>query len=309
MFQVECLESAQKAATENVAKFCIEPLSKGQGITIGNALRRTLLSNIPGTAIVGTRISGVDHEFSVIPGVKEDALEILLNLKQLVFKGNLNELIITRLNIQGPCIVTAGDIDIPTDLELIDPQQYIATITDFRHLEMEFILEQGESYVLSEKTASNNPRGFLAVDAVFTPIKKVNFFVETSSSKERLEKERLIIEIETNGSILPLEALNLAAERLSSLFKLINSADLTAEFPTEVENIVQVSQTDVTGVLIEELELSVRAYNCLKRAQIHTLGELLKYSKENLLEFKNFGQKSANEVCENLHERFNLTLN
>jgi DNA-directed RNA polymerase subunit alpha len=317
MFQVQCLESAQKAATENVAKFCIEPLSKGQGITIGNALRRTLLSNIPGTAIVGTRISGVDHEFSVIPGVKEDALEILLNLKQLVFKGNLNEPIITRLNIQGPCIVTAGDIDIPTNLELIDPQQYIATITDFSHLEMEFILEQGESYVLSEKTASNNPRGFLAVDGVFTPIKKVNFFVEISSSKERLEKERLIIEIETNGSILPLEALDLATERLSSLFKLVErgiilrySADRASKFPpTVVENIVQVSQTDVTGVLIEELELSIRAYNCLKRAQIHTLGELLKYSKENLLEFKNFGQKSANEVCENLHERFNLTLN
>jgi DNA-directed RNA polymerase subunit alpha len=188
MFQVQCLESVQKNVTELSAKFCIDPLAKGEGITIGNALRRTLLSSTPGIAIVGVRISGVDHEFSVVPGVKEDALEILLNLKQIVIKGQIKDPVITRLNRQGPGLITAQDIQLPEQLEFVDPQQYIATITDFHNLEIEFLLEQGENYVLGEKPLPSNQRGFLALDAVFAPVKIVNFFVETSNGTTSLKK-------------------------------------------------------------------------------------------------------------------------
>jgi DNA-directed RNA polymerase subunit alpha len=309
MFQVQCLESSQKKPTELSAKFCIDPLAKGQGVTVGNALRRTLLSSIPGVAILGVRISDVDHEFSVVPGVKEDALEILLNLKQIVFKGLLNEPIITRLNVQGPGLVTAQDITLPEGLELVDEHQYIATITNSTSLAMEFLLEQGQNYTLSEKTSSNNPRGFLAMDAVFAPVRKVNFFVEISSGNTAFEKERLIIEIQTNGSLTPLVTLNSAAKTLKQMFSFEETLGASSDVRLPDEKLVQGPQADVNHILIEELELSVRAYNCLKRAHIHTLGELLKYSKDNLLEFKNFGQKSADEVCENLSERFNLTLN
>jgi DNA-directed RNA polymerase subunit alpha len=309
MFQVQCLESLQKKPTELSAKFCIDPLAKGQGVTVGNALRRTLLSSIPGVAILGVRISDVDHEFSVVPGVKEDALEILLNLKQIVFKGELNEPIITRLNVQGPGLVTAQDITLPEGLELVDEHQYIATITNSTSLAMEFLLEQGQNYTLSEKTSSNNPRGFLAMDAVFAPVRKVNFFVEVSSGNTAFEKERLIIEIQTNGSLTPLVTLNSAAKTLKQMFSFEETLGAPLDVRLPDEKLIQGPQADVNHILIEELELSVRAYNCLKRAHIHTLGELLKYSKDNLLEFKNFGQKSADEVCENLSERFNLTLN
>lgn len=309
MFQVQCLESLQKKPTELSAKFCIDPLAKGQGVTVGNALRRTLLSSIPGVAILGVRISDVDHEFSVVPGVKEDALEILLNLKQIVFKGELNEPIITRLNVQGPGLVTAQDITLPEGLELVDEHQYIATITNSTSLAMEFLLEQGQNYTLSEKTSSNNPRGFLAMDAVFAPVRKVNFFVEVSSGNTAFEKERLIIEIQTNGSLTPLVTLNYAAKTLKQMFSFEETLGAPLDVRLPDEKLIQGPQADVNHILIEELELSVRAYNCLKRAHIHTLGELLKYSKDNLLEFKNFGQKSADEVCENLSERFNLTLN
>jgi len=309
MFQVQCLESLQKKPTELSAKFCIDPLAKGQGVTVGNALRRTLLSSIPGVAILGVRISDVDHEFSVVPGVKEDALEILLNLKQIVFKGELNEPIITRLNVQGPGLVTAQDITLPEGLELVDEHQYIATITNSTSRAMEFLLEQGQNYTLSEKTSSNNPRGFLAMDAVFAPVRKVNFFVEVSSGNTAFEKERLIIEIQTNGSLTPLVTLNSAAKTLKQMFSFEETLGAPLDVRLPDEKLIQGPQADVNHILIEELELSVRAYNCLKRAHIHTLGELLKYSKDNLLEFKNFGQKSADEVCENLSERFNLTLN
>lgn len=309
MFQVQCLKSEQNKPTEFSAKFCLEPLDKGQGITLGNALRRTLLSSIPGVAILGARISGVDHEFSIVPGVKEDALEILLNLKQVVFKGQLQEPVIARINIQGPGLITAKDIDLPLGLELADKEQYIATITTSIRLEVELLLEQGQNYTLLEKTSSNNPRGFLAVDAVFAPVKKVNFFVEVSNGATPFEKERLILEIQTNGSLEPLGALNYAAEKLKRMFSFGEASIIKPEIIINEENPPISPKADVNNILIEELELSVRAYNCLKRAHIHTIGELLKYSKHNLLEFKNFGQKSADEVCENLSERFNLALN
>jgi len=171
-----CLETKKHTTTSTVSKFSIEPLNKGQSITLGNALRRTLLSSIKGTAIVGVRIFGISHEFSVLPGVKEDIMDILLNLKQIVLKGNIQESLIARLNFHGPGIITAKDIHLDKGLTCVEPDQYIASVHNSSSIEMEFIIEPGVGYSLSEKKSSNLSQGFLAVDAVFMPVRKVNFF-------------------------------------------------------------------------------------------------------------------------------------
>ena len=310
MFNLRCLESTEHSTTKSVSKFCIEPLNKGQSVTIGNALRRTLLSSIEGVAIVGVRIFGISHEFSIIPGVREDIMEILLNLKQIILKGNIQEPVIARLNFHGPGIITAKNIQLDQDLTFIEPDQYIASVNNSSNIEMEFLIEKGVGYSLSEKKSSN--LGFLNVDAVFMPVRKVNFFIETVRNAESLEMESLILEVETNGSITPDEAINDGANILESMFSSIKISDSKTEKFLLNENLKtdkQDKQSDLNNILIEELELSVRAFNCLKRANIHTIGELLNYSPEELLDFKNFGKKSADEVLESLSKRFNLRLN
>jgi DNA-directed RNA polymerase subunit alpha len=308
MFQIQCLESTKVKTTELFSKFRIETFAKGQATTVGNALRRTLLSNIVGVAIIGVRISDVNHEFSTIPGVKEDVIEILLNLKQLVFKGKCEENSVARLAFHGPGIVTAENIDLTNDLSFVNTQQYIATVEKNVSLELEFLLSNGRGYSLGDGLSRVTPPGFLAVDAVFMPVRKVNFFVEVSKETKSTDLESLILEIQTDGSITPLTALTNAASILQTLFGSFNPNDpLTSPQVLEEESYIE-KQPDINGTLIEELELSVRAYNCLKRANIHTLGDLLKYEKEELLEFKNFGRKSADEVCESLVKRFNVNL-
>lgn len=308
MFQIQCLESKSETTTSLYSKFSIGPLAKGQGITIGNALRRVLLSNLQGIAITGVRIAGVKHEFSTIQGVKEDIIEILLNLKQIIFKGNLDSGIVARLVCQGPKIVTAKDIELPEDISLVEERQYIVSIASNISLEMEFLIERGEGYSLNGKKISIVQPGFLAIDSVFMPVQKVNFFVETSRSNASSELENLILEIYTNGSIEPLDALSSASQLLEKIFGAlsITKSPMRTSF---VENQMEdEKQQEFDNIMIEELELSVRAYNCLRRANVHTLSDLLKYSQEDLLEFKNFGQKSADEVAESLKKRFNKTL-
>lgn len=311
MLYVQCLESKNTKPTELFAKFQIEPFPKGQSITVGNALRRTLLSNIPGIAVVGVRIAGINHEFSSIPGVKEDVLEILLNLKQLVFKGSCTEPTIVRLNFQGPGIINANDMELSPFLEFVDPNAYIATVESSVAVEMELFVTKGRGYSLNNTASTSIPKGFLSIDAVFMPVRKVNFFIEISQDNNLNEQENLVVEIQTNGSMTPSEALNLGAKELARIFTAIRSNDVNDLEPVFVEEETGYieTQSDIKNTLIEELELSVRAYNCLKRANIHTLGDLLNYSQEELLEFKNFGQKSADEVCENLYRKFNLSLN
>jgi DNA-directed RNA polymerase subunit alpha len=307
MFNIQCLESSKVDSLSCHAKFLIEPLEKGHGITIGNALRRTLLSHIPGIAIVGVRIANVNHEFSTISGVKEDVIEVLLNLKQLVFKGDINESIVARLNYNGNGIINASNIELPPELSFVDSQQYIASCTAFTRVEMEFLITKGYGYYLSNNNSFNNLDGFLNLDAAFLPVKKVNFFVEASQSISLLKNESLILEVETDGSIKPMDAVNIAGKKLANLFSLIS---LTHSAPTLIieEQVNQIEQADIKNVQIDELELSVRAHNCLKRANIHTVAELLKYSEKELLEFKNFGKKSADEVAKSLRKRFNLQL-
>ena len=310
MLQIQCLESQTKEVNNIFSRFAVGPLKKGQGLTIGNALRRVLLSDLQGLAIAGVRIADVSHEFSTIQDVKEDVIDILLNLKQISLKGNIDEPTLSRLTYHGPGIITAKDIELPTEIEPIEPNQYIASVNTSKTVEMEFLIQSGEGYTLNTKNQLSD--GFLPIDAVYMPVKKVNFFIETSSDTVASNLETLILEVYTNGSINPMEALSSASELLQNIFKSLQVSDLPKQLGPIVDNNIlnknQDNNSEFDNVMIEELELSVRAYNCLKRANIHTLPDLLKYSQEDLLEFKNFGQKSADEVCLSLKTKFGKDL-
>ncbi|MCT7972196.1 DNA-directed RNA polymerase subunit alpha [Laspinema olomoucense] len=303
-FQIECVESNTERDQSQYGKFLLEPLERGQGTTVGNALRRVLLSNLEGTAVSAVRIAGVNHEFATIEGVREDVLEILLNMKEVVLKSYSPQPQIGRLMVQGPATVTAGRFDLPSEVESIDPNQYIATVAEGSTLEMEFRVEKGKGYRAVDRSRDENAAlDFLLIDAVFMPVRKVNYSVEDARVGGSLEKDRLIMEIWTNGSISPQEALSQSASILVDLFsplKDITIESMLEESPTEADPTSQIP--------IEELQLSVRAYNCLKRAQINSVADLLDYSQEDLLEIKNFGQKSAEEVIEALQKRLGITL-
>lgn len=303
-FQIECVESNTERDQSQYGKFLLEPLERGQGTTVGNALRRVLLSNLEGTAVSAVRIAGVNHEFATIDGVREDVLEILLNMKEVVLKSYSPQPQIGRLMVQGPATVTAGRFDLPSEVESIDPNQYIATVAEGSTLEMEFRVEKGKGYRAVDRSRDENAAlDFLLIDAVFMPVRKVNYSVEDARVGGSLEKDRLIMEIWTNGSISPQEALSQSASILVDLFsplKDITIESMLEESPTEADPTSQIP--------IEELQLSVRAYNCLKRAQINSVADLLDYSQEDLLEIKNFGQKSAEEVIEALQKRLGITL-
>jgi DNA-directed RNA polymerase subunit alpha len=303
-FQVECIESVTEADYSQYGMFILEPLDRGQGITVGNALRRVLLSNLTGTAVTSIRIAGVNHEFSAIPGVREDVLDVLLNMKQSVIKSHTADPQIGRLFVQGPATVTAKDFDLSADVEVVNPDHYIATLSGDATLEMEFKIEQGKGYRPVEKTR-DEPVGldYLQVDAIFMPVRKVNYSVEEARVGGVMEKDRLILEVWTNGSLTPEEALSQAASILVELFNPLK--DVTFE-PTPMVETPGGAPGDL--IPIEGLNLSVRAYNCLKRAQINSVSDLLEYSQEDLLEIKNFGAKSAEEVIEALQIHLGITL-
>jgi len=302
-FEIECVESKNDTARDQYGKFVLQPLDQGQGITVGNALRRVLLSDLEGSAIVAVRIAGINHEFSTIPGVREDVLEILLNLKEVVLKSYSKEPSIGRLRVQGPSIITASNFELPPDIEIIDTDQYIATICNNNILEMEFRIEPGKGYKIVEKFMDDTSVDFLQVDAIFMPVKKVNYSVEEIRYDQISLKDRLTLEIWTNGSISPQEAIGQSSTILTNLFNPLK----TIHFKSEEENFLP-EGTRINQILIEELQLSVRAYNCLKRAQIHSVADLLDYSQEDLLEIKNFGQKSAEEVIDALQKRLGINL-
>ena len=302
-FHIECIESKAESARKQYGRFVLEPLKQGQGITIGNALRRTVLSDLYGAAIVAVRIAGINHEFSTIAGVREDILEILLNLKEVVLKSYTDQSQIGRVRVQGPAIITSGLFNLPPEIQIIDPRQYIATICNNTIFEMEFIIEYGSGYRLVERGIDNRAIDFLQIDAVFMPTKKFNYTIEEVRITPQLIQEKLFIELWTNGSLSPQEALSQGATILTNLFYPLRKIDFKIIEDTEVKE-----QQKINQVLIEELQLSVRAYNCLKRAHIHSISDLLDYSQEELLEIKNFGQKSAEEVIEALQNRLGISL-
>lgn len=302
-FEIECVESTTDGARDHYSKFCLEPLEQGQGVTLGNALRRTLLSDLEGTAIVAVRIAGVSHEFSTIPGIREDVLEILLNLKEVVLKSQTKNPSVGRLRVQGPAIVTTSNLELPSEVELIDPNQYIATICGNNILEMEFRIETGKGYHLIERSIDETSIDFLQVDAIFMPVKKVNYLTKDIRSNDNLLQEQLLLEVWTNGSIDPQDAVSQGGKILTELLHPLKEINFKSN---EEETVAEDSK--INQILIEELQLSVRAYNCLKRAQIHSVADLLDYSQEDLIEIKNFGQKSAEEVIDALQKRLGINL-
>jgi DNA-directed RNA polymerase subunit alpha len=303
-FQIECVESKTQKNQSQYSKFVLQPLERGQGTTMGNALRRVLLSNLEGTAVTAIRIAGVNHEFATIPGVREDVLEIMLNMKEVVLKSYTSQRQIGRLVANTPGTVTAAQFELPSEVEVIEPNQYVATLAEGAKLEMEFYIEKGKGYRAVDRSKDDHSSlDFLQIDSVFMPVTKVNYTVEDAKVDGSAARDRLILEIWTNGSIKPEEALSDAAGIVVDLFNPLKDLTLEAiqeDYPEDLDPTSQIP--------IEELQLSVRAYNCLKRAQINSVADLLDYSQEDLLEIKNFGQKSAEEVIEALQKRLGITL-
>ena len=305
---IKYLKSEKIQSGARYGQFLINSLKPGQGITIGNQLRRVLLSDLGGVAISAVRIAGVSHEFSTIPGVREDILEILLNLKGIVFKSKTQNVQFGRLKIQGPMVITADLIQLPSDLEIVNPNHYIATISTSNILEIEFKFEYGTGYKLASQTLSEEADNYLQLDTIFMPVQKVDFKIENVYDTANNITERVFIDIWTNGSISPNEALKSAAQIVINLFtSLINNKDTNEENELEAKT-RSISIEPYTNIAIEELQLSVRAYNCLKKAQINTVGDLLQYSPEKLQELKNFGRKSADEVFSTLKDKLGIIL-
>lgn len=305
---IKCLKSEKIESGACHGQFLINSLRPGQGISIGNQLRRVLLGDLGGVAISAVRIAGVSHEFSTIPGVREDILEILLNLKGIVFKSKTQDVQFGRLKIQGPVVITADLIQLPSNLEIVNSNHYIATLSTSNILEIEFKFEYGTGYHLASQNFSDETDNYLQLDTIFMPVQKVDFKIENVYDNANNITERVFLDIWTNGSISPNEALKSAAKIVIDLFTLlINNKDNNEENQFESKT-RSISIEPYTNIAIEELQLSVRAYNCLKKAQINTVGDLLQYSPEKLQELKNFGRKSADEVFSTLKNKLGIIL-
>ena len=293
---------------ESYGKFVMEPLEKGFGITLGNALRRVLLSSIPGAAVTSVKIEGVLHEFSTIPGVKEDTTELLLNLKSLYVKilrdGTAKpEPKTVWIDVEGAGEVTGADVRTPADVEVVNPETHIATLSDeSARLSMEMTVEMGRGYVLPEQQEKVKPTiGVIPVGAAFTPVIKANFIVEPTRVGHKTDYERLVLEVQTNGSMKPGDAISEAARNLDKLVKLF--VDFKGRGLLEYEEDMERGgdiELRAPDARIEELDFSVRTYNCLKKANILTIGELVQHSEQDLMNIRNYGKKSLTEVREKL---------
>ncbi|MGI6130004.1 MAG: DNA-directed RNA polymerase subunit alpha [bacterium] len=295
------IEIVEISEDNRYGKFVIEPLERGFGITLGNSLRRVLLSSLPGAAVTSIKVDGVLHEFSVIPGVKEDLVEIILNLKELCIKMDGDKPRVMTINAQGPGEITAGDIIPDADIEILNPDLHIATLNEDAKLYMEINVEKGRGYVPAERNKQpGQPIGIIPVDSIFTPIRKVNFNVEDTRVGQVTDYDKLTLEVWTNGSLKPDEATSLAAKILSEHLMLF--IDLT-DHVNDVEIMVEKEEDKKEKVLemtIEELDLSVRSYNCLKRAGINTVDELIQRTPEDMMKVRNLGKKSLEEVQQKL---------
>jgi DNA-directed RNA polymerase subunit alpha len=289
------------------SRFAIEPLEPGFGYTLGNALRRTLLSSIPGAAISSVKIEGVLHEFSTIPKVTEDVTDIVLNLKELVIRSDVDEPVSAYLKAKGPAEVTAGDVQPPAGVEILNPDLHIATLGKGASLEFELVVQRGVGYVPAEKNKNpRDPIGVIPVDSIFSPVRRVSYTVENTRVEQMTDRDRLILDVETDGSISPREAVASAGTTMSELVSLFGelaeSQGLTVGPAT-----VETTQTGDMAITIEDLNLSVRSYNCLKREGVNTVGDLVQKSEAELMDIRNFGQKSIDEVKAKLDE-LGLTL-
>ena len=283
--------------------FVIEPLEPGFGYTLGNSLRRTLLSSIPGAAVTGIRIDGVLHEFSTVEGVKEDVTEIILNIKNLVVSSEHDEPITAYLRKQGAGNVTAADISAPAGVEVHNPELHIATLNDKASFELELTIERGRGYVSSAQNRNEYAEaGHIPVDSIYSPVLKVTYRVEATRAGERTDFDRLVVDVETKPSMAPRDAVASAGRTLVELFGLARDLNAEAEGieigPAPVEAVM----SNELATPIESLDLSVRSYNCLKREGINTVSELVALSEHQLMNIRNFGQKSVDEVRDKLVE-------
>jgi len=288
---------------DNRQKFAVGPLDPGFGHTLGNSLRRTLLSSIPGASITQVRFDEALHEFTTLPGVKEDVTDIILNLKDLLFKVHSDEPVTIRLDKRGPGAATAGDLQVSSDVEVLSPDQHIASLNTKGHIAVDLTVERGRGYLSADKNKGTGAIGVIPVDAIFSPVRRVAFTVEPVRVEQSTDFDRLVIEIETDGSLSPREALASAGDTLRTLVALV--ADLEEE-PQGLELSVPGAHTSSSPDLdlrIEDLDLTERPRNCLKRAQINTIGELVDRTLDDLLNITNFGQKSLDEVLQKLDER------
>jgi DNA-directed RNA polymerase subunit alpha len=297
---IECVDRSED---DTYAKFVIEPLERGYGITLGNSLRRILLSSLPGTAVTSVKIEGVLHEFSTIPGVLEDVTEIILNIKSLALKGHTDEPRVLRLECEGERVVTAKDIITGPDIEILNPELKIATLDKDGRLFVEMTAERSRGYVSAEKNKKGEQAiGVIPVDSIFTPIYKVNYAVEDTRVGMMTDFDRLNLEVWSNGSITPKEATSLAAKILSEHLRLfIGLTDSLGDVEIMVEK-EEEAKDKILEMTIEELDLSVRSYNCLKRAGINTVEELIQKTEEDMMKVRNLGRKSLEEVQNKLTE-------
>jgi len=298
------LEFERETLTDRFGRFYAQPFERGFGTTIGNALRRVLLSSIEGAAITAVKIDGVLHEFSPIPGVVEDATDIILNLKQIPLKLHVDYTKTLYLRVDKPGIVRAKDIEVDQDVEILEPEAHIATVSDGGKLHMELRMKRGRGYISADKNFDEDLGiGWIPIDSVHSPIKKVNYLVEAARLGQTTDYDKLTVDIWTNGSVTPRDAISLSAklvrDHLNIFINLDESSDEQGD--AQVEQQQTGSLNENLDKSVEELELSVRSYNCLKNANIRTIRELVQKTEGEMLKTKNFGRKSLNEIKEILH--------
>lgn len=295
--RIECVEAAQNGC---FAKFIVEPLDRGFGHTLGNSLRRVLLSSLPGAAVSSVHIEGVQHEFSTIPGIKEDVTDIILNLKCLAIKMHTSDAKQLTVDVKGPCELTAGDIKVDDEVEIVNNDLHIATLNEDAHLQMQLTVTRGRGYVSADKNKDSSlPIGVIAIDSIYTPVKKVNYTVEDTRVGQATDYDKLTLEIWTNGTMKPEEAIcgasNILVDQLN-LFTGLTEKPLPVSVAVPEED----KKDKVLELTIEELDLSVRAYNCLKRAGINTVAELVQKNQDDMMKVRNLGRKSLEEVEQKL---------
>ncbi len=296
---IKCLEIDNE---NNYAKFVCEPLERGYGVTIGNSLRRILLSSLPGAAITSVKIEGVVHEFSTIPNVVEDVPEIIVNLKMVRLKVHDNEEKTIRINMDGEGEIKAGDIITDGSVEILNPDLHIATLAEGAHFEAEMTVNKGRGYNSAEKNKKDNqPLGVLPIDSIYTPVKKVNYAVQNTRVGQMVDYDKLTIEVWTDGSLAPYEALSLAAKVMTSHLELFIDLSEAAKSTQVMVEKEENKKEKVLEMSIEDLELSVRSFNCLKRAGISTVEDITNMTESEMMKVRNLGKKSLDEVTAKLH--------